>query len=90
VSYLLRSWKSTGIAVNLLYVIYVCEYPNDIGAGRIKLTAIPVDFQDLRRYDTTDDIKLRDRKSAPLSRGYMLIDRVGFEHKPYPDRQGRV
>ena len=56
------------------------EYPNDIGAGRIKLTAIPVDFQDLRRYDTTDDIKLRDRKSAPLCRGYMLIDRVGFEH----------
>ena len=31
-------------------------------------------------YGTTDDTKLRDRRSAPLCRGYLLIDRVGFEH----------
>jgi len=64
------------------------EYPNDVGAGRIKLSVVPVNFQDLWRYGTTDDTKLRDRKSAPLCRGYMLVDRVGFEHTARMLHQG--
>ena len=62
---------------------------NDIGAGRVKLSAVPVDFQDLWRFGTTDDTKLRDRKSAPLCCGYLLIDRVSFEHTARLMHSGR-